>query len=514
MKRRTFLKSSLLAGAGLGINKTAQSEQVQLQNKKMKKPHVIFIMTDQHRGDALGCMGNKSVISPNIDSLATQGTLFVSGYSSAPSSTPGRAGLLTGLSPWHHGMLGYGRMAEKYRYEMPQMLRNLGYYTFGIGKMHWFPQKALHGFHETLIDESGRVESKDFISDYHEWFQLQNPGGDPDLTGIGWNDHSAGVYKLDERLHPTVWTGQTACELIHNYKAEKPLFLKVSFARPHSPYDPPKRYLDMYKDKEIPKPAIGDWCSEYENLLDPEKAASDAPFGNFGDDYAINSRRHYYANITFIDDQIGEIIAALKEREMYDDAVICFTADHGDMLGDHYHWRKTYPYEGSTHIPYIVKWPAYVEKSLLDGAKVDQPVELRDFLPTFIELAGGTVPPDMDGVSLLKLVRGQSAEWRKYIDMEHATCYSEDNYWSALTDGKMKYVWNFHTGKEQLFDLKKDSLELIDCSANTSYTAVLEELRLAMVDHLSERGDGFVKNGELVVRESTMVYSPNFPQIK
>lgn len=199
---------------------------------------------------------------------------------------------------------------------------------------------------------------------------------------------------------------------------------------------------------------------------------------------------------------------------MYDDAVICFTADHGDMLGDHYHWRKTYPYEGSTHIPYIVKWPAYVEKSLLDGAKVDQPVELRDFLPTFIELAGGTVPPDMDGVSLLKLVQGQSAEWRKYIDMEHATCYSEDNYWSALTDGKMKYVWNFHTGKEQLFDLKKDSLELIDCSANPSYIAVLEELRLAMVDHLSERGDGFVKNGELVVRESTMVYSPNFPQIK
>ena len=67
------------------------------------------------------------------------------------------------MSPWHHGMLGYGRVAEKYTYEMPQMLRNLGYYTFGVGKMHWFPQKALHGFHTTLIDESGRVESKDFI---------------------------------------------------------------------------------------------------------------------------------------------------------------------------------------------------------------------------------------------------------------------------------------------------------------------------------------------------------------
>ena len=199
MKRRAFLKSSLLAGAGVGVNHSAQSitsslnEQNNGQEEKKKKPHVIFIMTDQHRGDALGCMGNKAVISPNIDKLAAEGTLFVNGYSSAPSSTPGRAGLLTGLSPWHHGMLGYGRMAEQYKYEMPQMLRNLGYFTFGIGKMHWFPQKALHGFHATLIDESGRIESKDFISDYREWFQLNAPGQNPDLTGIGWNDHGAGV---------------------------------------------------------------------------------------------------------------------------------------------------------------------------------------------------------------------------------------------------------------------------------------------------------------------------------
>ena len=155
MKRRAFLKSSLLAGAGVGVNHSAQSitsslnEQNNGQEEKKKKPHVIFIMTDQHRGDALGCMGNKAVISPNIDKLAAEGTLFVNGYSSAPSSTPGRAGLLTGLSPWHHGMLGYGRMAEQYKYEMPQMLRILGYFTFGIGKMHWFPQKALHGFHAT-----------------------------------------------------------------------------------------------------------------------------------------------------------------------------------------------------------------------------------------------------------------------------------------------------------------------------------------------------------------------------
>ena len=181
-----------------------------------KPPHIIFIMTDQQRADALGCMGNEAVISPNIDKLAEEGVMFENGYSATPSCTPARAGLLTGLSPWHHGMLGYGKIARKYKYEMPEMLREAGYYTFGIGKMHWFPQKALHGFNGTLVDESGRVEQDGYISDYRDWFKLQAPGEDPDKTGIGWNEHRSGVYQLDEKLHPTYWTGETAIELIKN----------------------------------------------------------------------------------------------------------------------------------------------------------------------------------------------------------------------------------------------------------------------------------------------------------
>ncbi len=517
MKRRSFIQSSVMFGLGAAHARSSAANahaEKQEQQPANPKPHIIFIMTDQHRGDALGCMGNTSVISPHIDHLAKTGSLFVHGYSSTPSSTPARAGLLTGLSPWHHGMLGYGRVAEKYRYEMPQMLRNLGYYTFGIGKMHWFPQKALHGFHTTLVDESGRSESPDFISDYREWFQLHAPGKNPDATGIGWNDHRAGVYQLDEKLHPTAWTGQTACELIRNYENDKPLFLKVSFARPHSPYDPPQRYLDMYKDAPIPKPVVGDWCREFSERLDPQKAASDAPFGNFGDDYAVNSRRHYYANITYIDDQIGHIVDALKAKGMYDNAVICFTADHGDMLGDHYHWRKTYPYEGSTRVPFIIKWPVGMQRSVPDGATIEQPVELRDFLPTFIDLAGGKVPPDMDGRSLRSLVQGGQAGWRPFIDLEHATCYREENYWCALTDGKIKYIWNYHTGKEQLFDLVRDPMELHDCAADKAYAARLADWRKLMVGHLAERGEEFVKDGRLVVRTSTLVYSPFYPKSK
>ncbi len=472
-----------------------------------KQPNIIFIMTDQHRADALGCMGNSAVVSPNIDKIAAEGVMFVNGYSSVPSCTPARSGLLTGLSPWHHGMLGYGRMARKYKYEMPQMLKEAGYYTFGIGKMHWFPQKALHGFNGTLTDESGRVEQDGYLSDYRDWFKLNAPGENPDATGIGWNEHRAGTYKLKEDLHPTYWTGKTAVDLIENYKLDKPLFLKVSFARPHSPYDPPQRFLDLYKDAEIPEPYIGDWC----HYLDTVDGGPSAAFGNFGVEHAVNSRRHYYANITFIDEMIGKIIDALKAKGMYDNSIICFTSDHGDMLGDHYHWRKTYAYEGSANIPFIVQWPKSFKGELKRGATLENTTELRDFLPTFLDAAGVEIPKDMDGLSLLELIKNPGAAWRPYIDMEHATCYSKDNYWVALTDGKWKYIWFLRTGTEQLFNLKTDPGETVNLSVKKDFEKELSKWRARMVEHLSERGEGFVKDGKLVIRENTMLYGPNFP---
>jgi arylsulfatase A-like enzyme len=507
INRRKFIQSTALTTAGLGLipHWTIAGKT---QKNSMKKPHIILIMTDQHRGDTLGCMGNKIIKTPNIDSIASDGVCFRNGFSSTPSCTPARAGLLTGLSPWNHGMLGYARVARKYKYEMPQMLRNLGYYTYGIGKMHWFPAKSLHGFHGTLVDESGRAEQDGFVSDYRDWFKLQAPGEDPDKTGIDWNEHRAGVYQLKEQLHPTRWTGQTAVQLIQNYKLDKPLFLKVSFARPHSPYDPPQRYFDMYKDAEIPRPSVGNWAAKFAD----NPKTKDAAFGDFGAEYAANSRKHYYANITFIDDQVGEIIHALKEKGMYDDALICFTSDHGDMMGDHHHWRKTYAYQGSANVPFLMKWPKTMATQLSRGSQLCQPVELRDFLPTFLDVAGGEVPDDMDGKSLIQLIKNKNPEWRHFIDLEHATCYTNENYWCALTDGKMKYIWFFYTGEEQLFDLTSDPDEKLNLSGELNYMESLELWRSRIIKHLELRGETFVKAGKLVQRNTTMLLSPNYPK--
>lgn len=476
-----------------------------------QKPHIIFIMTDQQRGDALGCAGNESIITPHLDALASNGFLFSNGYTAAPSSTPARAGLLTGMSPWHHGMLGYGNVAEQYKFEMPQMLRDQGYWTLGIGKMHWRPQNALHGFHATILDASGRSESPYFMCDYRKWFAMVAPGKNADVTGIGWNEHRASKYLLSEELHPTVYTGDVAVRTIENYDVDQPLFLKVSFARPHSPYDPPQRILDKYANIEMPKPAMGDWCKDFLPEVTDPTIDPISPYGNYGVAYAQNTRKHYYAAITFIDEQVGRIVQALKDKGMYENTIICFTSDHGDMMGDFNHWRKTYAYEGSAAIPFIVKFPKQLKMVRQPGEIIENPVELRDFLPTFLDACGAEIPTGMDGESMAKLVTQANPQWRRWIDMEHSTCYSDDNYWCALTDGKLKYIWFLHTGKEQLFDLEKDPHETTELSGNRKYKKPLLELRKAMVEHLRERGEGWVDNDTLVVRETTLLYSPHYP---
>ena len=173
----TKIISPLLA-AGTVLPAAAQPQAGTTAPESRKQPHIILIVTDQQRGDALGCC-NPAVLSPISMRWRVTACASPAPYSSAPSSTPARAGLLTGMSPWGHGLLGYGKVAEHYPFEMPQLLRDAGYWTLGIGKMHWTPQNATHGFHATLIDESGRRESPYFMSDYRKWFACHAPDSTP-----------------------------------------------------------------------------------------------------------------------------------------------------------------------------------------------------------------------------------------------------------------------------------------------------------------------------------------------
>ncbi len=476
------------------------------------RPNILFLMADQFRGDCLGADGNRAILTPHLDRLAAEGARFRAAYSSVPSCTPARATILTGLSPWHHGMLGYGRVGQRYARELPRMLHDAGYYTLGIGKMHYHPQRNLHGFHRTLLDESGRAESPDFVSDYRQWFKRVAPELDPDATGIGWNDHRAKPYVLPERLHPTRWTADEAVKFLEGHDGSAPFFLKVSFARPHSPYDPPPRWWKKYEGAKLPPAVVGDWAQRHAERGKPHPDALWQ--GDLGPEKVHAARQGYYANVSFLDEQIGRVLAALEKRGWLENTLILFTADHGDMLGDHYLWRKTYAYEPSARIPMLIRWPEKLVAAQR-GLVVDQPVELRDILPTFLDAAGVVYDPQwFDGRSMLDLVRGRVEGWRPWIDLEHSTCYARQNYWSALTDGRVKYIYYAPDGRQQLFDLQKDPGETRDLAPLAEHHALLDTWRRRLVEHLAERGAPFVVNGDLGQRPKAILYSPNYPREK
>lgn len=473
-----------------------------------KRPNILFLMADQFRADCIGAEGNRVVRTPNLDRLAAEGARFRCAYSCTPSCTPARAALLTGLGPWRNGMLGYSRVGIQYKNEMPRMLRDAGYYTLGIGKMHFHPQRNLHGFHQTILDESGRAQSPDFRSDYRSWFWSLAPALDPDATGIGWNDYRGGTYALPESLHPTRWTGDTAVNFLKGYQRKEPFFLTVSFARPHSPYDPPERFMKMYENADVPPAAIGDWARVNDIKADPKDYALWR--GNLGPEQPIKSKRAYYGSVSFIDEQIGRILAVLEERGWLDNTLILFTCDHGDMLGDHHLWRKTHAYEGSARVPMLVRWPASLTAAR--GQVLAQPVELRDVLPTFLDAAGVKIDErEFDGRSLLELIRGRTERWRPWIDLEHSRCYAGAEGWNALVDERTKYIFHTDSGREQLFDLKADPHELRDLAADPAYQDDLRVWRDRLVKHLAERGDDFVRDGKLVFPRKHMLFSPNYP---
>lgn len=474
----------------------------------MSKPNILFLMADQHRGDCLGCDGHPVVRTPNLDRIAREGVRFRSAYSTTPTCTPARAGLLTGMAPWRHGMLGYGAVAQRYPLEMPRMLREAGYFTMAVGKLHYTPQRNLHGYHAALLDESGRAESIDFKSDYRAWFSTQAPNLDPDATGVGWNDYKGKAYVLPENLHPTQWTADVGVRFLETYQRSEPFFLKVSFARPHSPYDPPPRWMNQYSDARIPEPSVGAWAARN---MERNTGRDDLWRGKLGAAEIRTSRQAYYGSVSFIDEHIGRILDAVDRRGLMENTLVVYTSDHGDMTGDQHLWRKSYAYEPSARIPMMMRWPAGLLPGVR-GREMAQPVELRDLLPTFAAASGASLPVEPDGRSLLDLVRTDGRGWREWIDLEHDICYAPENHWNALTDGQQKYIFHARDGEEQLFDLGNDPQELKNLAGENTHEATLKKWRQRMVEHLAVRGESFVAAGRLALRPTSTLYSPNYPR--
>ncbi len=490
------------------------------QTARRGRPNILFLMTDQHRGDCIGADGNEAIRTPNLDRIAREGVLFKRAYSSTPTCTPARTALLTGLSPWHHGMLGMTAMAERYPLEKPRALREAGYYTIAVGKQHFHPMRNGHGYERMILDEHcpcgngpavlAAAEKRGPIErcDYESWFWSEAPNLDPHATGLWWNDYLARPFALPERLHATTWTGNTAVNFLNGWDGSRPFFLKVSFIRPHSPYDPPERFMKMYENAALPEAKVGGWAAKY---APRNSDRTDIWHGQLSPEQIRRSRQGYYGSVTHVDEQIGRILEVLERRGWLDETLILFTADHGDMTGDQNLWRKSYAYESSARIPMMMRWPTGLI-SANRGAVMPHPVELRDVLPTFLEAAGAETSRPIDGRSLLSLVQNNGRGWREYIDLEHDVCYSPENHWNALTDGRWKYIFHAFNGEQQLFNLDRDPHELEDLAGDAAHAGELRRWRQRLIAHFEERGEPFLKNGDLALRPKAIMNGPNFPR--
>ncbi len=480
------------------------------------RPNILMIMTDQQRGDCLGCDGNDAIETPYLDDLASRGTRFRHAYSAVPSCLPARASLLTGMDQWHTGMLGmgggYGPIRNNYAHTLPGELAKAGYHTQSVGKNHFHPQRTLNGYHHCLLDESGRVVDREFLSDYREWFEQNKTGpyGYRDHS-VDWNSWMSRPSHLPEHLHPTWWTAEQSIGFLKRRDPEKPFFLKMSFARPHSPYDPPQSYYDLYHDVDMPEPHIGDWSSMHDVPLDA--ADTDAWHGKIADRMIRRARRCYYASVTFIDHQISRVLYELKRHQpdVLANTMIVFFSDHGDMLGDHHLWRKTYAYEGSARVPMIITPPSsWSATGGTVGQVRDEVTELRDVMPTLLDAAGVDIPDTCQGQSMLPLARGETVLWREYLHGEHARSYGYEQAMQYITDGRMKYIYFPYLGTEQLFDMETDPGECHDLSGEAERIA---PWRQRLINELEQRGCGTVQNGQLrTLDRSEIIPAPLYDQ--
>jgi arylsulfatase A-like enzyme len=211
------------------------------------------------------------------------------------------------------------------------------------------------------------------------------------------------------------------------------------------------------------------------------------------------ARAGYYGHMGHIDHQINRFVETLAEFGLRDSTYFCFVSDHGEMLGDHDCFRKSLPYDGSARIPLLLWGPSGsgIRQGIRVGAEQGAVAELRDILPTLLDCAGLPAPEGIDGRSLLPWTRGETPpDWRPHLHGEHLV-FGQSLHW--LTDGRDKYVWWSGTGREQLFDLAADPQECHDLAADRSRAAHLARWRALLIETLTDREEGFVKEGALVI---------------
>lgn len=470
-------------------------------------PNVILIHVDQWRGDCLSIDGHPVVQTPWLDQLAGEGVRFNHAYAACPSCIASRASLMTGLTPRSHGRVGYrDGVPWNYQTTMAGEFTRQGYQTQAIGKMHVYPVRSRVGFENVILHDGYTAMTRDhrygalgFGDDYIPWLCNETGRMDADYFehGIDCNAFIARPWPLEEYMHPTNWVANEAIQFLRRRDPQKPFFLYISFFHPHPPYDPPAWAFEQYLHEKMPPVPVGDWADLHAAF---ETERTDSAWKKLDPRVLQRARAGYYGHMTHIDHQINRFLDELKGFKLAQDSWVCFTSDHGELLGDHHLYGKRLPYEGSARVPLILKGPkgSDVPRGLVRDAVVEQ----RDIMPTLLECAGLKIPKNIEGHSFLDVALGKAKEIRPYLHGEHHVWAANNKYKAYsiqwLTDGRQKYIWLSGDGHEQLFDLVNDPNELHNLAQKPKMQRALETWRRRLIEELDGREEGFVKNKKLV----------------
>lgn len=485
MHRREFLSSAASAAAAAALPRSARAAAA----PSRKRPNVLMLMSDQHKRTCMGAAGDPVAITPNLDRLAAQSVRFTSAYCTNPVCTPSRASLMTGLYSHHLEAQNNSLPYAPSHKTVAHHFNHAGYFTGLIGKMHWVDAQS-HGFEYRL--------------DFNDWFQYLGPktqiwadelgapnsgSGLPeieslwDTEGDPWKGHRARddrkgavsvgrISELPEQDHFESFVARESIRFLRNYGVkDQPFFLISSFLKPHDPFMPSTRFAAMFRPEEMHLP--DSWGKADLNNIPLEVRRSierNAPTPEVSD--PAGAKKHiafYYANLAQMDDCLGQVVRAVSDLGLDRDTIICYTSDHGEMLGDLGLWQKFQFYEGSCGVPLMIRVPGRA------AAVCHTPVSLVSFSSTITELCGVRQLAPNDGVSFADLVRNPaSTAPRGPIFAEYAL--GSRGAKAMIREGSLKYTYWSHDTPE-LYDLRTDPEELHNLASDPAHAATVDRLR-------------------------------------
>lgn len=425
-------------------------------------PNVLFIAVDDLNDWIEPMGGHPQTKTPNLTRLARRSTLFTRAYTAAPSCNPSRAALMTGIAPYRSGVYNNRqawRPAMPDAVTLPQAFRRNGYWVGGAGKIY-------HGVYPDPPSWDEYWPSKTQNREADPKPRTLPANGIPGTGNFDWGAVEASTAEMSD-AKVAAWV---AAKLRETH--DKPFFLACGIFRPHLPWHVPKAYLDRFPVDRIELPTA--FARDLEDvpqagvvMARPDRDhASVTEHGQWK-----RAVQGYLASVNFADEMLGTVLDALEASGRADDTVIVLWGDHGWHLGEKSHWRKFALWEEATRVPLLVSVPKGapgLPEGTRNGSTSGRPVNLLDIYPTLLELAGLDSPQELDGRSLVPLLRNPDLPWRPTV-----TTYGRLNH--AVRSESFRFI-RYADGSEELYDHRVDPMEWTNLASDENYLAAKREL--------------------------------------